>query len=316
VGARNLLEVSLRAPVGSVSFRPKAPPVDPDAARIYYDFVVERHRIWEKRQFGIPAPWTTDPILLSRKFTNVYRVLDAGSQFLVRHLLDADVKTVALRCWLYRYTNRPEPWLAFAAVHGEMPTAAHVQSGALLEFWQGYQAQGLGLFSTAYQMFVGNENKGMDRTTWAVRQAQFFLDHYEPGVWQPGITMAQRASWLQTLPRCGQFMAMQIITDFGYSSYGADQDENSFVIAGPGSRVGVRAYGSQSPAEYVIERVTQEFREAGTVLLEGRPPSLMDIQNTMCEYSKFVRYRSLPPRLTMYTGHGDLPEPVLPAHWR
>lgn len=29
-------------------------------------FVVERHRIWEQRQAGLPQPWTSDPVLASR----------------------------------------------------------------------------------------------------------------------------------------------------------------------------------------------------------------------------------------------------------
>lgn len=78
---------------------------------VYHDFVVARHQIWEKRQLGLPAPWATDPLLNTRKFTNVFRVLDAGTQFVIRELFpDTTYQTALMRAFLYRYTNRPEPW--------------------------------------------------------------------------------------------------------------------------------------------------------------------------------------------------------------
>ena len=61
--------------------------VDPDMALDYLEFVEERHRIWEKRRSGEPQPWTEDHVLQDRKFTNVFRVLDYGSQFLLTNLL-------------------------------------------------------------------------------------------------------------------------------------------------------------------------------------------------------------------------------------
>ncbi len=53
----------------------------------YLSFCRERHKIWLKRQAGDPGPWTDDPILATRKFTNVFRILDPGTQFVVQELL-------------------------------------------------------------------------------------------------------------------------------------------------------------------------------------------------------------------------------------
>jgi hypothetical protein len=48
---------------------------------LYRVMVVERHKIYLARQNNEPQPWTTDPVLRNRKFTNMFRVLDPGSQF-------------------------------------------------------------------------------------------------------------------------------------------------------------------------------------------------------------------------------------------
>ncbi|MGO4984932.1 nucleotide kinase domain-containing protein [Collinsella sp. Sow4_E3] len=77
-----------------------------DEALRYIQFVEERHYVWIRRQNGASAPWTDDPTLRRAKFTNVYRVLDAGSQFLLTQMLqdpDAEWGDQALRAYLVKY---------------------------------------------------------------------------------------------------------------------------------------------------------------------------------------------------------------------
>ena len=93
---------------------------------MYRTFVFNRHRIWEARQAGEPQPWApTDPILSSRKFTNVFRVLDPGSQYVVGMLQEPGLepRDALARAALYRFTNRPETWDHVKAVLGRWPLA-------------------------------------------------------------------------------------------------------------------------------------------------------------------------------------------------
>ena len=46
--------------------------------KLYQDMVVERHKIWERRQNNEAPPWTEDPVLKNLKMTNMFRVLDPG----------------------------------------------------------------------------------------------------------------------------------------------------------------------------------------------------------------------------------------------
>ena len=54
---------------------------DDKMVELYQHMVRERHQIWLARQHGASYPWTEDPVLANRKFTNMFRVLDPGSQF-------------------------------------------------------------------------------------------------------------------------------------------------------------------------------------------------------------------------------------------
>ena len=48
-----------------------------------------------------------------------------------------------------------------------------------------------------------------------------------------------------------------------------------------------------------------------------RKPSLMDVQNCLCEFSKYVRFLEKPKPANPYVpAHpGPQPAPLLPGHW-
>lgn len=47
-------------------------------------------------------------------------------------------------------------------------------------------------------------------------------------------------------------------------------------------------------------------------------PSLMDVQNTLCEFGKYVKHMGRGGNDTKkpYKGSGSTPLPVYPAHWK
>lgn len=58
---------------------------------------------------GEPAPWTSDPVLTDRRFTNAYRVSDRVSQYFIRHVAyegDQAPEEVAFRVLLFKLFNR------------------------------------------------------------------------------------------------------------------------------------------------------------------------------------------------------------------
>lgn len=301
--------------------------MNPDMAMTYLDFVCERHNIWWARQQGKEGPWTSDPVLRTRKFTNVFRVLDYGSQFVCKELLNEqenmDPGEILMRCFLYRYTNRPEPWLAFKEEFGRYPLRMDLERN-LPDLWADYRAAGNPVFGNAYKMFSGYENKGTDRLTWVTELAHRFFG-FGPDDVTYDFLMAklpeQKLAVLKTIPRCADFMGMQVLTDWGY--WDPSWNENAFVVAGPGARVGAKELGMDADAAIKWAHHALTWREDCPLLWlpSGgyRAPSWMDVQNTFCEFGKYIRYtgKPLPTRGDYRPAHPEpQPEPFVPPHWR
>ena len=77
----------------------------------------------------------------------------------------------------------------------------------------------------------------------------------------------------------------------------------------------MKANGAIAWAYWLFQ--TQLAPRLATPSNNERPPSLMDVQNTFCEFSKYMRYlRGEPERRTFRPAHpGPQPTSVLPEHW-
>ena len=297
----------------------------------YRNFVVNRHRVWERRMAGEPAPWSDDQVLQDWKFTNVFRVLDHGSQFLLTELLNEPGITpldVLARSFLYRMTNRPQVWERTKADMGYYPRAENMDAD-LADFWVSLRDNcGVQVFSGAYVIMPRPGVKGADKTRDVVNLAERYFSPWS-GDGEDLIedfleaSMYGRFNLLRSLPGVGQFLAMQILTDFGYSPYGYHQSENDFIAPGPGAKAGAKAIDPTLKPEVMI-RLCQNMMwgdEDCPVIDVGngvkRLPSLMDIQNTLCEFSKYVRYVEKPARVKPYRPEHTPAQlqPVFPNHW-
>ncbi len=291
--------------------------MDVDRVMAYLAFVAERHRVWEARQAGKPQPWTEDPILAGRKFTNVFRVLDVGSQYVLRMLQDAPTPRDALaRAFLYRFTNLPGGWEHLRAQLGRWPTAEDILTGPVKKLLLAYRDRGDQVFSGAYIVMPEPGVPGVDKTAAVVQKTRVLLVTSADD-FLAADTQAARLAALRTVPAVGDFMAMQVLSDYGWY---AGHDENEFVVLGPGSRAGLRHLGLPLRSESIAEIRELLLAQPGcpTLAVPGgqRPPSLMDVQNTLCEWSKYVRQLGKPAPKPYRAAHpGPQPTPLFPSHW-
>jgi hypothetical protein len=58
-----------------------------EAFQWYFYFIQERMNIFWKRYQRTPSPYSDDLIFQDYKFTNVYRVLDRVSQYLIKEII-------------------------------------------------------------------------------------------------------------------------------------------------------------------------------------------------------------------------------------
>lgn len=243
-------------------------------------FARNRHRIWQGKQ-------VQDTILTYRKFTNVFRVLDRGSQYLIElmNLYDDPLDRLALS-YFYRQVNSPYTMDdIIAANDGYVPQAADIFSPSWYDqvVQPVVQARPGQFLNGAYIILI---KPGDSRDTIAKMQEMF--PAARPHLADVAVTteLEQRVALLCKTPGLGPFLAMQIATDMGYCAGEPDQ-ENDFVLAGPGSRNGVKLI-SDKPAEQVITSfpVHKLHSLPGS---NGRHASWMDVQNVFCEFSKWGR---------------------------
>lgn len=251
-------------------------------------FAKARHRVWE----GKP---TKSRILTTRKFTNVFRVLDRGSQYLLNlmNLHDNPFDRIALS-YLYRQINRTDTMEDIIALNG-----GFVPEGSEIMDPKWYddvvrpvaEARPGEFLSGAYMILISPGDK---RPTVDKMQDMFTRPHTSGLLHHAAEVghLGTRVLLLDEIAGIGEFMAMQIATDLGYCEGETDQ-ENDYVIAGPGSRMGVgfllgKPHASPKEAQKVIEEFPRELLPAlpGS---NGRLASWMDVQNVFCEFSKYVR---------------------------
>lgn len=284
---------------------------DAEMLDVYRKFVVNRHLIWKYRQEGLPAPWSDDPILMARKFTNDFRVLDHGSQFLMKRLMTDDPWDYLARCVFYRITNLPETWDMLQDELGEYPRAHHFvyESDFLYEAIHHYRSAGNKVFSGAYIIVPAPGTKG-DKARDAIALTKGFIENHAADFFNAE-TQEDRFKALRQTPGLGKFLSMQILTDWGY---GLDENrENEFVIAGPGARRGAAHLNAELSAERVIWELAVEWASDPVVEVNGHSLGLMNVQNTLCEFSKYVRYMSMNhPRPYTPAHPGPQPKPRLP----
>lgn len=275
---------------------------------------------WQRQELFLhrteSAPELKDPVVRGCKFTNVYRAADRVSQHLISDVQpqshgadDAFFRTV-----LYKIFNEPGTWRWW-----ELRGLDHVWLWDLDTAIEAYNRLRLttgksGLrtvFNQAYPGSIDGYVSPLGGGASGIRALQivdWMLRHgLEHSVWE----CEHADTVFNMLGQCanmGPFYAMQMTTDLGYSEH-AKWNEHEFIVAGPGSRRGIEAATGRSDHEYVIRHVTENwnsYMDANRLPwrnLFGREPSLMDVQNVFCEYSKFYRAK---------TG-GKMPKKYLPS---
>jgi len=266
----------------------------------FWHFATERQDIFFRRLQGLPAPWTTDPILSRYKFTNAYRVLDRVSQYLVENIsnrTDLQPENIFFGTLLFKIFNKIETWELLKTDIGDFQYSQDVFERIDASISKAL-ANGKKVYSAAYIM---------PTRTATLRAARKHRNHLQ--ILKQMITdelhkriagaknMQQGFELIRSYPMIGDFLAYQFITDINYSNI-SDFTEMEFVIAGPGAKDGIKKCFSNSDSmtesdiiRLVCEHQEEEFSRRGLTFqkLRGRQLQLIDCQNLFCEISKYSR---------------------------
>lgn len=248
---------------------------------IYY--VKERDRIYQRREAGMPKPWTDDPILQRHHFCNNRREDDRGTQS-IRWLIKTIPDVERLPC-LY----------TMARMFNHAPTVSDWLRGGLPEVKR-IRDNGGKIFNTAYVVSTCGES--MDKVDYVAR-----VVHEVAKLDVPRTSCRDAFETLRTVNGLGSFLAGQVVADLKNDRYLTGvPDWDTFAVMGPGSKKGLDFIYGPGTTERSFDARLDLLR----TVTNGKIPLLhaQDLQNCLCEFSKYVRYQQgLPGRRRKYNAH-------------
>ena len=295
-------------------------------------FAAERHRVYLQRVAGQPHPWTHDRVLSTYRFTNAFRAADRVSQYLIRMAYsdpDANDDTLFLRTLLFKIFNKIDTWESIVRETG-LPAADYFDHLACDELLDRLRGAGTAIYSGAYIMPSGGPSGG-PKHRMHLQLLRRMLDDRLPMKIRHSRSLKDAYDLLLAYPTLGPFLAFQYAIDLNYTTL-TSHSERSFVVAGPGALDGLskcfESLGEYSPEDAILwlsERQDEEFRHNGLRFdgLWGRSLRPIDVQNLLCEVSKYTRAthpeikgRARRARIKQrFSAAGSVPRPFFPPKW-
>ena len=259
----------------------------------FMSFVIERHRIYESRLRGDPAPWTKDPILAEWKFCNVYRELDRVTQWIRVN---------------WRKPNRDDPDLWFAMVVARFinwpDTLAELgypvpwNTERFLDVLTNRKHRREKIWTGAYMVRAG-PTEGQEKAEYYKGLFDYYWSQRDTIRPKKGDTLNSWHMQLGMYEGFGSFMAAQIVADVKYvEPLLSATDWETFAASGPGSRRGlnrvvghdVKAPWTEDDWRLTLARLRAETAPRFTVT-GMQVPHAQDLQNCLCEFDKYERVR-------------------------
>lgn len=276
-----------------------------DILKYYFYYMQERmDMFWRKVDGCKYTEWSNDPILRTYKFTNVYRVLDRVSQYLIRNVIYKDIdnytpEDVLLRIIVFKIFNKIETWEYLIHNLPEPITICSFNPHEISIILSKRQ-QECPIFSNAYMMTGCHKTYdylNSKHEKWLTMVKKEMIDG---GAFHDILNAKSMADIYKRLLKCsflGEFLAYQYTIDLNYCPY-IDYSENSFVKAGIGAIRGIKKcflnYGDcyEDAILYIHDNLydlQQKFGYYNFRPLFGRAPTLIDLQNCFCETDKYLR---------------------------
>lgn len=257
-------------------------------------WIVERENIRRKKESGMAAPWTKDERMANTRWCNVRRMDDKVSRWLLQNFYTdrSHVPSeMAVGAALARLINRPE-------------TLKLLCPNGYEGFHYRHFSNILGSMSRERkQIFTGvyiiNGAGANGRKKW-----QLVIDNLRD-MWNTisdgdidTTSMEATHRNLMKYPGMGSFIAGQVVADLRHVVRGTWADKDSWAPQGPGSTRGL-AYALNVRPKEITKRAWQEaFSVYATALRNDRRLTKIfadrkleahDLQNTLCEGSKWAR---------------------------
>jgi hypothetical protein len=265
-------------------------------------FIWEREAIRLARENGHSAPWTKDPVLAKYKFTNIHRSDDRVSQWVIDKLIEPATARGDEHLWftllIARLINWP-PTLQALINKGVIPCAPEDFDADMFEHTlERIKNDGKKVYSGAYMLYPtkmepgGNKSRAVAK--YIIGSAIENADNVRAALWNADSVMSIE-KFVAELSKCfgiSTFIAGQVAADLTYTGMDVE-DLYTYAPIGPGSSRGLNYLLGRAPfATWKQKEFNAELSNVyGEIVdkLEIVDLTLHDVQNCMCEFSKYCR---------------------------
>lgn len=269
--------------------------------KYYFEFIKERIDIFWNKFEDKKNIKTNNEIFLNNKFTNVYRILDRVSQYLVRNVIyqwNYKSEDILFRILLFKIFNKIDTWEYITKTIWEI-TLKSFNSSMFTKILDERKKENT-IFNWAYIMTWYHSKYQSFKSKHEVRLNVIQKEFIENNLFTK-ILEEKSFEWVYNLlrntPLIGDFLAYQYAIDFNYSDI-INFDENSFVKAWIWAQRWIKKcfldynWKFESAIIYTQEnfnKLCDQYEIKTIKLLQWRQPTLIDLQNCFCETDKYLR---------------------------
>lgn len=280
--------------------------LDAEKLATYVYFVNEREQMRIKKQSGMPAPWTDDEILNTYRFCNIRRRDDRVSAWLINNLYAPNIDHPLL--WfmpvICRWINWPPTIKEMIEQDAWEQTELHDDWFVALGDQIDYRVSiGEKTWTGAYLITARTIKDGLGKGRWIAESTWKPLwesrEKFEEFFACPpqARTVKDALGLFKGAFNHGTFMAGQIVADWTYTHL-LDQaaDLYSYAPVGPGSTRGMnhlrnRPFEKSLAQDKFVDELVELIEETKSSLHGSDEFTAHDWQNSLCEYSKWVRVK-------------------------
>ncbi len=214
--------------------------IDPHMFDMFVQSAFLRHRIYCLKEFGVPKPWTENPVFQQYYFCNVFRRIDKTSKWIIDNVIDpyAGDPDLWKKIIIARYISRIDT-LEMLKAHGGFDKIKYAQSAL-----RTHKDLGGKVVTNAFVVNSKTTDGYADKITHLFRTIKFLSDTYfdlDTTLQLSRASLEETYNRLLIAPGCGPFMSYQYVCDMAYSSrYLMDApDTNTWAQLGIGAMRGM-----------------------------------------------------------------------------
>ena len=248
-------------------------------------WINEREYIRERKESGMPPPWTNDPNMATVRYCNVHREDDKVTKWVRTSGVYSGADVPVWAVVLARMVNR------IASLEAIKRSVADGDLGEVKVILKEIRDTGAPIWGNAYT--ISTCGKSMDKVDYVVDWVVLaFMQAGEPDF----STLASCHENLCNVDGFGSFLAAQVVADLKnmpLHPLQQAQDWSTWCAPGPGSLKGLQAfYGRPSTPGTFTKDINECYAlTMPLVMPHATPIHMQDFQNCLCEFSKYIRVR-------------------------